>query len=214
MAAKYSCVVCKESYSVKYGTVCSNVSTVPLFKETKRKEIIGKEGRPVSVATLLQEIGISVHENQSASLCTKCARKISSCHRSYLEVTKALQDTGTRESGSPAYHVIEKRPRVISSPSGLTPNTKRARNTTTVRQPAPSLRKSLFSSDEGQKRNQTDASLERDEITQLMSLPVENGGKERESTIVKVGFLTNAVNTPFCELREQNARTYYLFNIK
>lgn len=56
MATLHACAVCGKCFSVTKGV---KFSSVPLYKETTIKEIVG-DGGPVKIASLLEEIGISV----------------------------------------------------------------------------------------------------------------------------------------------------------
>ena len=62
----------------------SSASTVPFYKEMKRKELVST-GEPVKIANLLEEIGISI-EQATKYVCKKCAHKIANCHQLYAEI--------------------------------------------------------------------------------------------------------------------------------
>lgn len=182
MATLNACAVCGKCFSVTKGV---KFSSVPLYKETAIKEIVG-DGAPVKIASLLEEIGISVtHLSEpylsAHSLCRKCARKISISHRAYLEIASAVKTSqnGGRQSSCCEPDSVEKRAGHILPPSGLTPNKKRPKGTEEVTSfPAyenVSSRKRLFIAN----------SSVADEICNLMSLPAE----ERNEPTVKVRFL-------------------------
>ena len=84
------CAACKESLGVRGG---AKSSSVPLYKHTTRKKIIG-EGGPVQIVSLLEEIGISVTQSRlkEKSLSKKCTRKISNCHKKYFEIVNGLNN--------------------------------------------------------------------------------------------------------------------------
>lgn len=177
MATSSVCAVCKESFGLKYGVNCCRDSKVPLYKETTRKEIVGN-GRSVKIASLLEEIGITVTLYgkpclSEHSLCKKCARKISNCHRAYREIASAIENSkiGEGESSYAVSHFTEKRSRDVQSPTGLTPSKKRVK-TTVQSTSTVSSRKRLF-------KPSNDVE---DEISRLMSLPVE----KRDVATVKV----------------------------
>ena len=179
MATLNACAVCRKCFSVTKGV---KFSSVPLYKETTIKEIVG-DGAPVKIASLLEEIGISVtHLGEPClsahSLCKKCARKISISHRAYLEIASAVKTSKNGGRQGSCCEPVEKRAGHILSPSGLMPNKKRPKRTEVTSFPAHenvSSRKRLFSA------NNSVA----DEICNLMSLPVE----ERNETTVKVRFV-------------------------
>ena len=91
-----SCVVCKQCFGARD-------STVPFYKEMKRKELV-ITAEPVKTANQLEEIGISI-EQATKYVCKICARKIAKCHQLYVEIARSLSLTRDIE----AYPSYEKR---------------------------------------------------------------------------------------------------------
>lgn len=157
-----SCAVCKQCFGARD-------STVPFYKETKRKELVST-GEPVKIANLLEEIGISIKQ-ATKYVCKKCARKIANCHQLYVEIASSLSLTRDIEV-YPSLQELDEKRGPTHSPTGLTPSKKRLKSTRADENDT--SRKRLFNSvgDMG------------DEISNLMSLPVEKGN----TTTVKVCF--------------------------
>ena len=132
-AKKKNCYLCESSVSVGEGTV-------PLCKPTKNKEFCGKsfcKAGSIILSDLIKSVGINcdkltVDDSQS-SVCKKCARKIVNCctlfhepqevFRSKVKTAPGLRDLEAGDGGSKRLHSD-------NSPSGLTPGSKKQRDTT------------------------------------------------------------------------------------
>jgi len=189
-AKKKNCYLCESSVSVGEGTV-------PLCKPTKNKEFCGKsfcKAGSIILSDLIKSVGINcdkltVDDSQS-SVCKKCARKIVNCctlfhelqevFRSKVKTAPGLRDLEAGDGGS------IKRLHSDNSPSGLTPGSKKQRDTTS-RERASGCRakKSLFDLNSAW----TERERVEDSVANLMCLPVAKPTiKDDHSTsVVKVG---------------------------
>ena len=106
------------------------------------------------------------------SLCKKCARKISNCHKTYFEIVNGLNNGAETSSCCVA---DEKRPLLLGSPTGSTPAKKRLKTSLVEKSHRENARskKCLFNI--------------ADEICNMMSLPVCQ--EERNVPIFKLSFL-------------------------
>ena len=185
------CYLCETRISFGEGTV-------PLSKPTKNKEFCGKsfcKAGSVVLVDLIKSVGIDVctTSESDASLCKKCARKIVNCCVLFHE----LQEGFSSKSAPSARELGEvdnvdgsssgaKRLHSASSPSGLTPGSKKQKsNSITNTRNERRVRKTLFelNSDWSTRENVEDS------VANLMCLPVEkpNTNDDYSSAVVKVG---------------------------
>ena len=173
---------------MKYGT---SYSTVPLFKATKNKELVGKSSRTggtIVLSDLLKSVGITTDrvaaDSTSASLCKKCARKVVNCCTLYHELEAALNAEKKAEHTETVKVVGQQKgddgKRFHGqSPSGLTPSRKKKKKLP-IKNVQMKSRKSLFElqSSWSEKENI------HDELANMMCLPVTEN--ESNACTVKV----------------------------
>jgi len=189
MAATRICDFCKE----KYG---SKTSSTPLFGPTSNKEFGGSLSRPIILSELLRDVGIVLkREDQSGVVCKKCSRKIFSCYKLYSEIKTTLSKSSNPDKSTPEKNTAaSKRSVSVRTPTGatgITPTSKRSKQTAVNNEKTPCSKKQLFYN---QVNNHMEYNDIEDHISSLMNLPEavvcsERDGMSNEpspTTLVKV----------------------------
>ena len=161
-------------------------AAVPLFKVTKNKEFTGKScftADSIVLSELLKSVGLDI-DAASASrplACKKCSRKVVNCSTLFheLESIVKLKIATSNVQSVKRFHG--------NSPSGSTPDSKKAKDNTKEQEqrlPKSRARKSLFELNAAWAERE---SLE-DAVANLMCLPVT---QSESVSLVKVGSWAN-----------------------
>ena len=166
------CALCQASLLQKNGSLGT---VIPFFRETQNKEFLSKLKQTTSpiVNDLITSMGINT------SHLFSCTRKIFNCYAMYQEIVTLIQEVedACKQKETQSNDEVATKRDIIRSPSGLTPQRKKPRNTVTTRADVVSRKTLTFSSE---------ASAIEDEISNLMNLPLHVTNEAEHQAVVKV----------------------------
>ena len=181
------CALCQASLLQKNGSLGT---VIPFFRETQNKEFLSKLKQTTSpiVNDLITSMGINTSHLFSCRceerrhftyICGNCTRKIFNCYAMYQEIVTLIQEVedACKQKETQSNDDVATKRDIIRSPSRLTPQKKKPRNTVTTRADVVSRKTLTFSSE---------ASAIEDEISNLMNLPLHVTNEAEHQAVVKV----------------------------